>query len=189
LIVAWSNSLSDFKTNRSKKTMKMAKPTEADIQATIDLSNLLDSICRGDMPDKMQSEDENDSFEFFDIEDHQQCKKIIEALIHIERSANLFRASMGLAVLLDPTNKLVDPIADTLEPHPDQVLADTDAQRYRHLKQSTTDCTALNANTDLANHPWIIMPKLNCFGRHITPQDIDSAVDAAIAAGGLHSKA
>lgn len=53
-------------------------------------------------------------------DDAEHCKRMIEYLIMLSRRASLFRVTFGMAILLDPRNRLVDPDADTLEHHPDR---------------------------------------------------------------------
>lgn len=106
--------------------MKMAKASEADIAMAIEIANMVDSLtspwcpC---MPEKLSRSGSDDTLERFDIDDTEQCRRVLDHLIGLCRSASLFRVVMGMAVLLDPVNEMVDPDADTLEHHPDR-LAD-----------------------------------------------------------------
>lgn len=102
--------------------MKMAKASMADMEMAIDLTNALESISShwgALMPEKIEVVGDDEESERFDIDDHDQCKRVLEYLILLARSASLFRVVFGMSVLLDPRNRIVDPDADTLERHPD----------------------------------------------------------------------
>lgn len=97
--------------------MKMAKATEADISAAIEVAQILDAIGKRFMPMCLCNSDDDDT-EWFDIDSHDDCRKVIQKLLDIERGANVFRAAFGMAVLMDSANEVVDPDSDILEMHP-----------------------------------------------------------------------
>ena len=106
--------------------MKMAKDTEADLNMALELSNALEALAShwgATMPEKIEKPAEGEERERFCIDDHDDCRRVIEYLIRLTRSASLFRVTFGMTVLLDPANAIVDPAADTLEHHPDTVAA------------------------------------------------------------------
>ncbi len=106
--------------------MKMAKASDADLKMAMELANALESLANHwspAMPEQIAKPDLEDGIEHFDIDDSKQCRRVCEYLIELTGSASLFRVVMGMAVLLDPANKIVDPDADTLEPHPAYVAA------------------------------------------------------------------
>jgi hypothetical protein len=108
------------------KSMKMAKASDADLHMASELAAALESLAGhwgACMPAKIERVDHDSETERFDLEDHEQCKRVIEYLQELTRGASIFRVVHGMAVLLDPRNKVVDPDADTLEHHPETVAA------------------------------------------------------------------
>lgn len=104
--------------------MKMAKASAADIDMAIELAAALAALSSywgAVMPPKLQGATEEDAP--FSIDDADDCRRVLRYLIQLDRRASLFRVAYGMAVLLDPRNKIVDPDADTLEHHPDTVAA------------------------------------------------------------------
>ena len=99
--------------------MKMAKASQADIEMAMELANALEALSSrwgATMPQKI-AEAALGVTEFC-IDDPEHCRRVCEYLINLGRSASLFRVVMGMAVVLDPRNELLDPDADTLEAHP-----------------------------------------------------------------------
>lgn len=92
--------------------MKMARASERDIQAALDVSNILDGLDRGYMPS------ETEEPEPFYPDDREQCQRALDALLRAAQTGGVFRVIFGMAVVLDPRNELLDPDADTLELHP-----------------------------------------------------------------------
>ncbi len=106
--------------------MKMAKASEADISMAIDLANALDALTNRwapIMPEAIQQLGEGEDTETFDEDDDEDCGRALRHILYLVNQGGLFRVVMGMAVLLDPANKLIDPDADTLEHHPDAVAA------------------------------------------------------------------
>lgn len=102
--------------------MKMAKASSADLEMAMELSHALEALSNrwsAAMPERIAQSADDDHDEAFSIDDEKQCRRVCEYLIKLTRSASLFRVVMGMAVLLDPANKIVDPDADTLEHHPE----------------------------------------------------------------------
>lgn len=102
--------------------MKMAKASQADIEMAMELANALEALSSRwgtTMPEKIaKGQTGEDRDEAFSLDDHEHCRRVCEYLINLGRSASLFRVVMGMAVVLDPRNELLDPDADTLEVHP-----------------------------------------------------------------------
>lgn len=102
--------------------MKMAKASEADLEMAMDMFVALDILgnrwcpC---MPDAIAQTDDDESSERFDRDDDQQCGRALRHLLDIADRGSLARVVMGMATVLDPQNKVVDPDADTLELHPE----------------------------------------------------------------------
>lgn len=107
--------------------MKMARASEADITAALEVCRILEDLDKGYMP----STDDSEELEFFDRDDSEQCRKIVGMLLDAIDQASLFRVVFGMSVALDPRNGLLDPDADTLEKHPRivEALALLDAQK------------------------------------------------------------
>lgn len=106
--------------------MKMAKASDADLHMAFELAGALEALAGqwgACMPAKIERVDHDCETERFELDDHEQCKRVIEYLQALTRSASIFRVVHGMAVLLDPRNKMVDPDADTLEHHPETVKA------------------------------------------------------------------
>lgn len=104
--------------------MKMAKASEADLNMAMDLCGALDVLgqrfvpC---MPEAIELLDADSEREPFDCDDDAQCGRALRHLLEIAERGSLSRVIWGMAVLLDPANRIVDPNADTLEHHPDVV--------------------------------------------------------------------
>ncbi|MDH4581429.1 hypothetical protein E8F20_06005 [Pseudomonas sp. BN415] len=96
--------------------MKMARASEQDLECAQQVASFLESLIKGYLPDCI-TEDE-DEIEWFRLDDHDQCKRVLEKLIEVAQQGSMFRVTFGMEVLLDPRNELLDPAADTLEIHP-----------------------------------------------------------------------
>ena len=117
--------------------MKMAKASDADMEMALKLCSALEAVERRFFP--KGSEGEHDP-EDFDIDDDAQCGRVLRHLDGILRGGSIGRVIWGMAVLLDPENKLVDPEARTLEPHPEAVAAEQDSKaltwiEHQHLEE------------------------------------------------------
>lgn len=114
--------------------MKIAKASEADIDVAFELANALEALASrwgGVMPEKIAQVRDEDEEESFSLDDREQCRRVCEYLIKLTDNASLFRVVFGMAALLDPRNKLVDPNGDTLEIHPDIQKLKTDHETLR----------------------------------------------------------
>ena len=102
--------------------MKMAKASEADMTMAMELCNALEQLeCYEAFPDALRPDPADGAV--FDADDGEHCIEVLAYLLKLVRSASLMRVVWGMAVLLDPKNKMVDPTADTLEHHPETVAA------------------------------------------------------------------
>ncbi|CDN60002.1 hypothetical protein I35_1479 [Burkholderia cenocepacia H111] len=99
--------------------MKMARASKADLDAAIDVSNVIEQLEKGWMP----YDDDSDKLERFDRDDAKQCQRALAAILDAASTGSLFRVTFGMTVVLDPRNELLDPAADTLELHPKLVAA------------------------------------------------------------------
>lgn len=106
--------------------MKMAKANEADLDAAMKLCSALEALTNRWTPLVPEAIDQGggEENERFDIDNTEQCRRVLEYLRNLAERASLFRVVFGMAVLLDPRNKCVDPDADTLEHHPDVQAAE-----------------------------------------------------------------
>ena len=114
--------------------MKMAKASEADLEMAMSLCRYLDDIERGYMPGELGNEDSEES-EWLDERDCDQYARLLDGLRTLLRQGSIMRVVWGMAVVCDPSNKCIDPDADTIEHHPDVV---------RSLEQRDKLLAALN---------------------------------------------
>lgn len=124
--------------------MKMAKASQADMDAAIKITSILEAIDRGFMPTDLCGED---SDEWFESDNPENCMRVIQALIEAGRQGSLSRVTWDMYVLLDPANKLVDPDADTLEHHPERNALEQQCAEISDslsaLQRQKTELTAL----------------------------------------------
>lgn len=120
--------------------MKMAKASQADLDAANNVARMVEELEKGYMPDDSDAE----TTEFFDPEDGEQCRRAIRAILDAAECGSMFRVTFGMAVVLDQRNKLLDPDADTLELHPDHVRNAEDAERWRYIRRKL--CLTGNGN-------------------------------------------
>lgn len=92
--------------------MKMAKASERDIEMALELSRTIEELMKGYFPD------DGEDVVIFDPQDHYDCHKAIDLIFEVACRGSLFRVVLGMAVVLDPKNEVVDPDADHLELHP-----------------------------------------------------------------------
>lgn len=106
--------------------MKMAKASEADLQMAMELCGAIDLLghrffpC---MPEAIEELTGDGDSERLDCHDDTQCGRALRHILDLAGRGSLMRVIWGMAVLLDPKNKIVDPASDTLEHHPDTVAA------------------------------------------------------------------
>jgi hypothetical protein len=99
--------------------MKMARASEADIEASLEILRHLEALERGFMPEV----GDGDEIEWFAPEDPDDCQRALRAILDASAKGSIFRVVFGMAVVLDPRNELLDPGADTIEMHPKIVKA------------------------------------------------------------------
>lgn len=117
-------------------SMTMAKASEEDLRMAMDLSNALDSLGHRflpTMPPEIERLEGREDSETFDRDDDAQCGRALRHLLEITERGSLMRVVWGMAVLLDPANKVVDPSSSSLEHHPDTVAA------LAQVRQLSTD--------------------------------------------------
>ena len=94
------------------------------------MSNFIEALLKGFLPECMQDDNGTD---LFHTDDAEQCQAAMRKLLEIADRGSLFRVTFGMAVLLDPKNRCVDPDADYLEHHPEGKANEADAARWRAL--------------------------------------------------------
>lgn len=134
--------------------MKMAKASQADLDLAMKITSALEAIERGLMPDAISEDDE--AAEWFDIDDHKDCKRVLEHLIDESKKGCLERVTWGMFILLDPENKLLDPSVDHLALHPE--LSDAGQMRKERdeaiakLDRAQAEIRALEDKLREVNH-------------------------------------
>lgn len=159
--------------------MKMARASEADIDASLAVNRILDDLLKGYMPAVDEGE-EDDGTTWFDRDDADQCKAVLGKLLDAADKGSLFRVAFGMQVVLDPRNELLDPNADTLEKHPKVIALEKDAGRYRWLRDDTivTPDDQRCINVVMGRLPFRDDQKdEDLFGN-----ELDEAIDAAMSA-------
>lgn len=93
--------------------MKMAKATENDLRASLDLATAMEALEGGYLPNEISNGEIDVKYD-----ERRHAAQVVEYLIGIARRGSLMRVSFGMVVILDPKNEIVDPDSDTLELHP-----------------------------------------------------------------------
>lgn len=145
-------------------SMKMAKASAQDLDVAMSIAQALESISGqwfSTMPEAIEKPCNDVESERFDIDDPEHCRRVIEHLQQLTRSASLFRVVMGMHTVLAPKNKCVDPDADTIEHHPERLADAKEAARYRSLRRG---------------QHWSV---INGIGDTLRGEALDAAIDAA----------
>lgn len=101
--------------NGTTHGVRMAKASDADLNAAYDLAGFCESVQRGYYP---ATSSDVDHPLWLDGEDIDHLKHVHKRLVEILNRGSLFRVVGGLATLLSESNAIVDPDADCLELHP-----------------------------------------------------------------------
>lgn len=104
----------------------MAKASQADMEMAMKLCSALEALDRRFFPEGAEGDNDPEDFDRYDDE---HCGMALRHVLDILERGSIGRVIWGMYVLLDPANKVVDPDADTLEPHPEIEAA----ERYRGL--------------------------------------------------------
>jgi hypothetical protein len=113
-------------------TMKMARASEADLDAALDVVRMLDDLARGNMP----ASDADDDWDWFDRDDDKQCGVVLGRILDAAEKGSLFRVVFGMSCVLSAKNELLDPDADTLEKHPNIIAALKTRERLLSLARA-----------------------------------------------------
>ncbi|MEC4749882.1 hypothetical protein [Methylomicrobium sp. Wu6] len=97
--------------------MNIAKASERDINMAIDLCGILDSIERGFMPVAATENGDNEDTEF-DRDNPDDCRVALNLIIDTLQVGCIGRVIWGMAALVNPESKLLDPGADIIKLHP-----------------------------------------------------------------------
>lgn len=108
--------MSTPQTTTTKVTMKMAKASSNDIEQTLSLCGLLESISKGYYPSTADSEADEPTF--FDEDDPEHLRVFYDRVKACLDTApgGVFRVAFGFSTLM--SNNVVDPDLDHLELHP-----------------------------------------------------------------------
>lgn len=94
--------------------MKMAKASQADLDAALKVAQIIGELEKGFMP---MSDDGENNGRFY-RNDPDQCLSALNSILDAAEYGSMFRVTFGMLVLLDPRNEVVDPDSDVLEMHP-----------------------------------------------------------------------
>lgn len=94
--------------------MMIGRATKEDIDDALKVLGWLHAIERGDMPECVDA----DGDEWFDCDDGDQCRRVIDGLLDILNTGGMARVIWGMATVCSPKNAIINPDADTLELHP-----------------------------------------------------------------------
>ncbi len=114
--------------------MNIAKASERDINMALDLCSILESIERGSMPVSATENGDDEDAEF-DRDNHDDCRVVLNLIIDTLRAGSIGRVIWGMAALVNPESKLLDPDADILKPHPSLIRTE-DIKDQRTQRQS-----------------------------------------------------
>lgn len=106
--------------------MQMATPSKKDLEMALELAAALESLCGtwgAFIPQAIEVIEDGLDCEMFYPDNAEQCGRVFEYLRELVSRGSLFRVVMGMAVLCDPKNKVLDPDADHLALHPEIVAA------------------------------------------------------------------
>lgn len=140
--------------------MQVAKATHADITAAFSVNNILEMLQSNSIPEEWLDDGSFDD-DWFDKWSDVQCGFALRKLLKIADVGALFRVAMGMSVLTDPVNKIIDPNLDVLDYHPDIKSAanriaylETGHRRYEALRRLNprqfADLYAKNLETGVA---------------------------------------
>lgn len=113
--------------------MKMAKATERDIEASLDIASIIGELENGYRPVLVFGEDDEELF--MDMDSADDLRAVVEKLREIADRGSIFRVTLGMAAVLNPRNEVVDPADDMLALHPRFAALEKDAARYRLLRE------------------------------------------------------
>lgn len=92
----------------------IARATEADITTAARILAAVSTCSDGFLPGDMTGGESD----IFDIEDPEDCQRVLRYLIEVEGTGSVVRFVVNAAALLDERNKIINTDSDTLKLHP-----------------------------------------------------------------------
>lgn len=147
--------------------MKMAKASQADIDAAIELYQFLQAASNGRGADEVV-----DEFGYKGYDDLLESKSTdVEFVLRAHERGGLFRIVWGMQVLLDPANEVVDPNLPHLELHPKHEQAQREIEELNKAKNALIDerDALLRIINESFMHLHIPASTMAFDGRNLTP--------------------
>lgn len=114
--------------------MNIGKASERDINMAIELCGMLESVEKGFMSvEAIKTGDDEDNE--FDRDNPDDCRAVLNLIIDTLSAGSIGRVIWGMAALVNPESKLIDPDADILKPHPSLIQVE-DIKGLRTQRQS-----------------------------------------------------
>jgi hypothetical protein len=87
--------------------VKQTKPTQMDLEKTLDIAHALSNLssCNPEVPDAVAIHDGDVDCEPFDINDSEQCARVLEYLIDLAAGSSLNRVVFSCAIMMNPENE------------------------------------------------------------------------------------
>jgi hypothetical protein len=154
--------------------MKMAKPSERDIEAAGDLMSILTDIDRGYFPERLAKED---SPLFFDEEDPEHLRAFYDAVkATLDKGPGYPGRVIGgmCYVIMWDENGIVDPASDTIDLHPRIVKA-----------LQATESAAAPADLTPTQERWLEIGQAVERACDVLPEGFDLHIELEHHAGGV----
>lgn len=118
--------------------MRMAKATEADLDAIGKLMKMIELLLAGDMP-RIENDGSVESIADFDDEDGEECiQALSKMLMLLQDNPGAFMRVFAMAYMAN-SNEVFDPDKDHLSWHPDLVDAVNARQRRRAIEKAQAE--------------------------------------------------
>lgn len=132
--------------------MSIERASQGDMDMAMELCRALEDLSGPwfpVMPRAIAEPEERSESEPFDPDDDAQCARVVEYLLKLTRRGSLMRVVYGMATLLHPKNRMVNPESDVLERHPDVAKAlefYAKADEYERLRAAVQLTIAENSH-------------------------------------------
>jgi hypothetical protein len=107
--------------------MKMAKASAEELEWACRLAGMLGDVDQGRWPRPLLPDDEpeSDAPDWFDEDEPDHCMMLCKRLLAMmaQHPGGLGRVVLGMSVLCDPNNKLINQDSESLEIHPSLMAA------------------------------------------------------------------
>lgn len=130
--------------------MKMAKASQADLDAAIGICSALEAIDRGFMPEGFDTDDGDRAD--FDIDDARDCRSVLDHLLELVGKGSIGRVVWGMSVLLDPNNQAVDPDLDYIEHHPNRIEGNKAVEQRDELLAALNSAASVSHSGGLCGY-------------------------------------